>query len=518
MTSENKIITSFNFWQTRNWVQAFYDFDIGAFRRLLREKGEEFWQTAGERRALKLFHLAAERVPAYKDFLKKHRIAHQKVRTIKDFAHVPITDKKNYIQHYPLEARCWDGKLSSSDIIAVSSGTTGEPTFWPRGGYQEFEAAIIHELLYTSYFEIDRHSTLLIIAFPLGVYVSGVATLLPSWLLTEKGYPMSVMSVGTNKSEVLKSVNRLQSRFDQIVLAGHPLAVKDVIETGRSEGIRWSRTPLRLMFCSEDFTEGWRRYLAEQVGRPFQYQNLISTYGSSELLLMAWETPLSILVRQLAVEHPEARRALVGDEYVPNMFQYNQLFRYAEEDEDELIFTSASGVPLIRYNLHDSGCIVPYRVMQETLTHVEPHWKARLRRGGWHAPLSRLPFLCLKGRSDHTIIFQAANIYPEHVRLSLHYRPFLKILTGKFAMRKGYLKNMDEYFEVNIELKKGVNATPALARLIRERMVHKLKKLNLEYRFISQYDKDTRPRIKLWPYQHQKYFKPGLKPRYIVKE
>src|ERR1700683_5345074 len=96
--------------------------------------------SSAEKKALRLFHDAAERVPAYKDFLKRARVNPMRITTIQGFAaDVPITDAKNYIAAYPIGQRCWDGKLATNQLIATSSGTSGEPKFWPRTGEQERE-------------------------------------------------------------------------------------------------------------------------------------------------------------------------------------------------------------------------------------------------------------------------------------------------------------------------------------------------------------------------------------------
>ena len=57
---------------------------------------DAFYAEQGAKRALQLFHDAAERVPAYKDFLKKAKIDHQHVRTIADFASIHYGCKKLY--------------------------------------------------------------------------------------------------------------------------------------------------------------------------------------------------------------------------------------------------------------------------------------------------------------------------------------------------------------------------------------------------------------------------------------
>ena len=517
MKAPKDILAAFDFNKKTDWLEQYHHFDIRGFERLLITKPEVFWQREGERRALKLFHEAAVRVPAYKDFLKKHKVRANSIRTIKDFAQVPTTDKKNYINAYPLEKRCWDGNLARLNLLAISSGTTGEPKFWPRGGYQEFEASIIHELIYRNSFDIDKHRTLLVIGFPMGVYVSGVATLFPSLLIAGKQYNMSVVSPGNNKAEVLRSVQNLQKDFEQIILVGHPFFIKDVVETGRRQGIHWSQKRLHMMFCSEGFNETWRKYVITETGQRFGLRSTVSTYGSSELLLMAHETPLSIYVRSLMDKSIKFKEQLISTPWVPSIFQYNPIMRYIESAGSDLIFTSPSGLPLVRYNLHDGGSTMTFQNILATLDLQHSSWRKELHADSKSNTIWQLPFVLLGGRTDQTIVFYAANIYPEHIHLALNYGPFLKKLTGKFTMHKHYLKNLDEFLEINIELKPNMLASKRLANDIQKHITEKLMEINMEYLFISQhYTKDLRPIIKLRPYQDEKHFKAGLKPKYII--
>ena len=523
MNKEQGILAQFDFTKKQNWLEEYYRFPTEDFEHLLRSYPESFWVREGEKRALKLFRSAAERVPAYKDFLKKRKIQPSKIKTIKDFSRIPQTDKKNYINSYPLEKRCWDGDLSRLNLLAISSGTSGEPKFWPRGGYQEFEAAIIHELIYRYSFDIDSYRTLLVIGFPMGVYVSGVATLFPSLLVAGKKYNLSVVSPGNNKAEVLRAVAHLQKDFDQIILAGHPFFIKDVVETGRKQGIRWSQKRLHMMFCSEGFNETWRRYVIRETGQRFGLRSTVSTYGSSEMLLMAHETPFSIYTRNLMYKRDDFKNQIVPTPWIPNLFQYNPIMRYIETTNTggDLLFTSASGLPLVRFNLHDGGSIISFKNVLSSLDLMHPAWRREFIHDSKQNVIWRLPFVSLGGRTDQTIIFYAANIYPEHIHLALNYGPFLKKLTGKFVMHKHYLKNLDEFLEINIELKPNMLANMALAKSIGNQVVKRLCEINLEYLDMSTkfaHKKNIRPVIKLWPYQHEKYFKAGLKPKYILKE
>src|SRR5689334_15803981 len=82
--------------------------------------------------ALALFHEVARTVPAYATLLAEHGIDPGTIRSGGDFTRLPVLTKENYINRFPLPDLCRGGKLESCDMIAVSSGSTGIPTFWPR--------------------------------------------------------------------------------------------------------------------------------------------------------------------------------------------------------------------------------------------------------------------------------------------------------------------------------------------------------------------------------------------------
>jgi phenylacetate-CoA ligase len=388
----------------------------------------------------------------------------------------------------------------------MSSGTSGEPQFWPRGGYAEFEAALIHELAYRSLFSIQSKRTLLIIGFPMGVYVSGVATLLPSWLIAQRDYHLTVVTTGNNKSDMLRIAQHLRTPYQQVVLVGHPFFIKDVIETGATQGIDWSVTPVSMLYCSEGYNEAWRAHVSAAAQIPPNRIRAFNTYGSSETLLIGHETLASVALRT-AMERDEATRTSIAESaFVPNVFQYNPLLRYIESSGSALTVTADNGVPLLKYDLHDGGRALTFA---EGAEHISP----AAARSAW-----QLPFVTLNGRRDHTIIFYAANIYPEHIHLALNEPKFLRHVTGKFAMRKDYLPNKDQFLELNIELRPDVKPTASFENAIAKRVVERLLEVNMEYRFLwSNLDKDIRPRVILRPYQHDVYFRPGLKPRYITK-
>ena len=425
----------------------FTSLDVKTYRSLLRRQNPAYWQEAGAKKALQLFHAAADRVPAYKDFLKKQGVRPSSIVNAQDFSKVPVLTKQNYIQQYSLAERSWDGTLKGHSLLAMSSGTSGKPTIWPRGVHQEAEAAFIHEFLLTDLYEVDTYRTLMVIGFPMGIYVSGVATSVPMLLSALKHPNLSIVTAGNHKESILSFLQTMKTGYEQIILVGHPFFIKDVIETGKAEGIKWAKSRVRTMFCSEGFNEPWRNYVASLLHTEARH-SLFSTYGSSEFLLMGFENPCTIAIRNIAEQNEDNCKNIFETVMAPSLFQYNPLSRYVEVEGTDLVVTAASGIPLIRFNQHDMGSVIPYDVMMKRIATSSsgkkdtlPDWRP------W-----KLPFVTLYGRSDRTLVFYAANIYPENIQTALNDKRYLKKLTGKFFMEKKYLSNMEQELILHIEL------------------------------------------------------------------
>jgi phenylacetate-CoA ligase len=93
---------------------------------------QEHLQTPAEAAVLLLFRDVVNSVPAYKNFVAEHAIALDAIQKFEDFQTLPLLTKENYLLRYPLASLCRYGQLEKCDTIAVSSGSTGKPTFWPR--------------------------------------------------------------------------------------------------------------------------------------------------------------------------------------------------------------------------------------------------------------------------------------------------------------------------------------------------------------------------------------------------
>ena len=191
----------------------------------------------GPAAALALFHEVAERVPAYRALLAEHGIDPAGVRTVADFARLPLLTKDNYLRRYALPELCRDGRLQDAETVAVSSGSSGRPTVWPRTVLDELAVARRFEHALSASFRADERRTLVVVCFPLGSWVGGMYTAAACRHLAAKGYPLTVATPGNNVDEILRVVAELGPFYDQVVLAGYPPFLKIVIDAGAA----WER-------------------------------------------------------------------------------------------------------------------------------------------------------------------------------------------------------------------------------------------------------------------------------------
>lgn len=308
---------------------------------------------------LALFQRSAIEVPAYRKFLASKQIDPANITHYQAFRTLPLMTKAEYMQAYPLPERCLGGSLASADRIAVSSGSTGQPTFWPRSAVYELDIAVRFEQVFHDSFRSHERSTLAIICFALGNWVGGLFTTSCCWHLARKGYPLMVATPGNNKAEILRVVRELSPYFEQIVLLGYPPFVKDVIDSGIAEGIAWADYKPKLVFAGEVFSEEWRDLVGQRIGSNMPCFDSASLYGTADGGVLGNETPFSIAIRRWLAQHPDAARALFGESRLPTLVQYDPASRYFEEHDNTLVVSGENSVPLIRYHIADKGGLIP---------------------------------------------------------------------------------------------------------------------------------------------------------------
>lgn len=489
----------------------------GIHQEYLSTSSEE-WQRLGQSSALSVFHLAAARVPAYKDFLRKNKVKAEKIKTIKDFKLLPIIDKHNYLKAYPLKGLCLDGDISRSRIISTSSGSTGEPFFWPRGTRQELEGALQVEMFYNYILGIKK-PTLIVIGFALGNWISGSFMYLSSELVSKKGYPITILTPGFSKKDILKSIKGRAGDFRELILMGYPPFIKDILDEGEAEGIKWRDYKVKFVFAAESFSEAWRKYVYDKVGAPNYLTGSVNIYGSADAGILAHETPLTIAVRTIAAKDPKFHLDFFGESRFPTLAQYDPRLRYFESLPSQgLIFTASSLLPLVRYAIGDYGGLKTVDEIEESCQSHGHSLNAVLRE---HHSLHlkwTLPSVYVFGRKDFTATLYGANIYPESVREALIDPVVKEKVTGKFTMFTKSDKYLDQFLSINVELKQGINPSKSLISQVQRVVIDYLRKLNSEYSQIyDEMNHRAHPEIVLYHHEEGEYFQPGSKHRWTKK-
>jgi len=487
--------------------------------RELRTKPAEYFIKKGETRALALFHEMARRVPAYGDFLKKHKINPAQIKTVADFKKVPLIDKDNYLKKYPLEKLCWDGNFNKASWdIAATSGSTGEPFYFPRTDEQNEQYAVMAELYLLTNFHIDTQSTLYINAFPLGVWIGGLFTYEAIKMVGRKGgYRLSVINPGINKAQIIQAVKRFGGQFDQIVIGCYGPFLKDAIDEGIEQGIDWKRYNLKFIFSAEAFSETFRDYIVEAAGLKNPCRDTLNHYGTVDLGTMSYETPVSILIRKLALEHSQLYERIFPIKFkLPTLTQFFPDLFFFESLAGNLVCSAFSGIPLARYDLKDHGGIIDFSDMLGLLEDSNVDIAREAKKSGIYDTMWKLPFVYVYERNDFSVSFYALQIYPETVRKALQAKEFRQDVTGKFTMLVKFDKRQNQYLEINVELKPRREDRGALRDRIEKAITEKLLKENSEYqKTYSEISDRARPKVVFWAYESPLYFMPGTKQRWV---
>jgi phenylacetate-CoA ligase len=460
---------------------------------------------------LAIFHDAAHNVPAYREYLRARGVDAAAVRTMADFRALPLLTKEDYVHEHPLPARCRHGRLDGCEALAVSSGSTGEPTIWPRAATDELSVTARFEQVFRA-FGADRRRTLAVVAFPLGTWVGGMYTTACCRWLAAKGYPVTVLSPGNVPAEIFRVVPALGPLFEQVVLLGYPPFLKSVVDEGLAQGLRWAEYDVKLVLAGEVFTEEWRTLVAGRAGIRRPLHDIASLYGTADAGVLGNETPLSVAVRRLASRRPELARDLFGETRLPTLVQYDPHARFLETTpERTLLFTCDGPAPLVRYHISDTGGVVPYDAMMRTLERHGADPFEKLDRAD--PTIVALPFAYVFGRSHNAVSFYGANVFPEMVSVGLEQPGLAEHVTGKFVMSVREDTDSDTHFWVVVELAAGVDIEGPLGDAIAHSIGAHVTRLSSEYAAYVPAQRRT-PRVELRKLGDPEYFPPGVKHRW----
>ena len=468
-----------------------------------------------QQKLLTLFHRATKEVPAYRQFLAERQIDPRAIEDFAAFQQLPLMTKANYMQVYSLPERCFGGSLQGADRVAVSSGSTGQPTFWPRSLAYEQDVAVRFEQVFHDSFAASDRTTLAVVCFALGNWVGGMFTTSCCWHLAAKAYPLMVATPGNNKAEIFRVVRELAPHFQQTVLLGYPPFIKDVLDAGAAEGINWSAYAVKTVFAGEVFSEEWRQLLAKLTGSNHPCFDSASLYGTADGGVLGNETPLSIAIRRWLALNPDAAVQLFGEARLPSLLQYDPASRYFETVDNTLVVSAENSVPLLRYHIADTGGIISFAQMWQVLRAQGIADYAGLGLSNQFQPRLQ-PFVYVFGRADFTVSYYGANIYPENISVGLEQAELSGSVTGKFVLQVIENAMGNNYLHIAVELLPNLQPSADLSETIAQSVRRQLLRLNSEYAHYIPADRQL-PIISLYEFADPEYFPAGVKHRYTRK-
>jgi len=346
---------------------------------------------------------------------------------------LPTMDKASYIKVFSTEERCLDGHIRmTGTTIDESSGSSGTPFNWVRSSAELHD---VHRKFsqFGSYF--FGHNVITINGFSMGAWATGVNA---GEAMRRNGI---VKSTGPDLDKIIRTLEFFGPKYPYVI-TGYPPFLKHLVDESEKRGFDWQRYRIYGVAGGEGMSEGLRAYLERR------FIHVYSGYGASDIDIgVAGEMPITVWIRKRAAENPELQKALFGDDpRLPMLFQYSPLDYYIEtNDEGELIITvNRLKVlsPRIRYNIHDAGGVIPFGRVLAVLREfgLDP-----LPECDWpEQPVFHIPFLYLFGRSDSTVSYMGANIYPEDIEQDPSAREIIVRLhragEGPFAMNSGRIK------------------------------------------------------------------------------
>lgn len=479
------------------------------------------WERAVGVSVLRRFKEAVKGVPAYRQFLAKAGCTPSSIKTRKDVDRIPPISKGNYLRVYPWDTLSRSGALGSESLVlTATSGSTGQPFYIPRTDEVHEASTVFHQLFLERSGLSRKKRTLVIVAFGMGVWIGGLLTYEAFRRASERDWPLTLITPGVNKKEIFEALTRIGPSYEQLVLCGYPPFVKDLVDGAVDHGVDWRRWDMRIVCAAEAFSEQFRDYLMEKTGMQDPYRSVMNIYGSAELGTMASETPLTVLLRRLALSHEALYRKLFREaNRLPTLAQFiPDLTAFEQGKEGQVYATGGSVLPFIRYDIGDQGGVCSYEDAERACADLGIDLAGEAERTGIADTIRPLPLVYIYERTDLSTKLYGAIIFPEHVKLGLAAPALERYVTGRFTMTTEHDASHNEYLELNIELKHGIADGEPVRQTIIESVMQSLAASSDEYRYLMGSVRDkVVPRVVFWPHEDPKYFAPGVKQKWVIR-
>lgn len=393
-------------------------------------------------KVIELFHRAYNTCPAYQDFVNERKILPHQIKTVDDFEKIPIMDKKNYIRKYPVSERLIDNReLADSYMVTASSGSTGEPSFWPRDYKIDEFLEKKKEALYEQHFEISKKRTLCINTFALGIWTAGMLTSKLSWGAA-KNNKLTVVSTGTHKENVLLAIRYLSKHYDQVIILGYPPFLLEIVEFLSVSDIDVHELNIKIMYTSDSLSNNGHNYLLSKISRSLDTSSIVGFYAASDTGIIAAQSPFTVRILKEMFNVDSASSDLTHPSAHKVLFAFDPQVKYLESINNEIIVSSDQPVPLIRYNIHDRGGVISgYQLSEELKNSSVSFDESDL--DDW--------YVYILGKTDSVLL--TANIYIEDIRYCIENSQMFAKLSGNFKYGVEELDTLRKRLIIKIFLK-----------------------------------------------------------------
>jgi phenylacetate-CoA ligase len=414
-------------------------------------------------RAHAVYLKAKHYCPAYRAFLTSEGVRKGRWK----LSDLPITTKENYVKKYSLADRCYYGRLPSKGVVIdESSGSSGVPNNWVRSAEERDD---VKRILQLNYQLIYRDSSCILLnCFALGPWATGMNV---SMSLVDVGI---LKSIGPDQKKLENSLAHLGADYRYLIF-GYPPFIKSFVDTTHLDLKKYR---MDLIVGGEGISEPLRSHLLQF------FQTVISSYGASDLEInIGVETALTINLRRICMKDRELSQTLFGRESPPMIFQYNALDYIIETTAaGELIFTvgrQTSAAPKLRYNLLDVGGVMTHVQLREKLA------SHGIDVFDLATPQSRFPILFVYGRSDLTVPFYGAKVYPTDIEELINADPNLVRQINSFQISTYEDEAINRRLKICLETVKNLPNPLASTEKLHQVMFEGLCHVNQDFREVA---------------------------------
>jgi phenylacetate-CoA ligase len=429
---------------------------------------------AAKEKVIALFHRAYNTCVAYKHFIDERNLDPSEIVNSDDLEKIPITDKKNYIRKYSVSERLIDNReLADSYMITASSGSTGEPSFWPRDYRVDEFLETKKEALYEQHFQISKKRTLCINTFALGIWTAGMLTSRLSWGAA-KHNKLTVISTGTHKQSILIAVTNLGAHYDQIIILGYPPFLLETIEFLSEHNLDLHALNIKIMYTSDSLSSKAREFLLAKISRTLDSNSIVGFYAASDTGIIAAQSPLTVRLSNTYLTDKHKYNELLPGIEKPVLFAFDPQVKYLETINNEVVITSDQPVPLIRYNIHDRGGVLSSSQLKSMLKNSDFIYQQN-ELDEW--------YVYILGKTDCVLL--TANVYIEDIRYCLDHSTFFDKLSGNFKYGVEELNSLHKRLIVKIFLKTSHHLTVSERKLFKKEFTKNLFTINTDLQAVK---------------------------------